>query len=541
MSLLLKISPSFIKELDRRLRVNLPWVWATRIHLNLFWGLVLGVLFAMIGLIYQVDERSVIEERSLENLFMILCIPSTILGVFSIYQLALFNDEKSYGKHFFGKETLTFIIYFITFIIPLVIPFSTTYVINRKIAGILTHEELKSKGYDLKYGQCYFPTERYQYAFYTSDYNYLYSQTNSDKYSSLAKNKSMNEVVNAFYAKYAHQFTRRNGESRIADSVFYGSSFFESHKIFLYRNINNSGGALMAYDYEMKRMGIDFLSDSLLRDFIFRRNLDHDESIAMEKINRFIPLLYQFSYVPDNISAELILDDYRNNRYANSYSYRYLQDKIDQVEENMGRIARAKMYKADFFSPIIFIGFGIAGFLIAMLYSIYKNVNWKQLLLGVGALAVIAAIFGVIEGVGQMHGKFILTASQVVFWILIILSIRTYGLRRKNVFVIQSVIILNLTVIFFPILTLFFLDEICGFYYWSIFDSYLIPNNPRLNLDMQYYGGMHNVGNYVYEYQQLKSLIKICTNVAGFVLYFVFWHSYFKRLYLKLWALPSNK
>ncbi len=541
MNILLKISPSFIKELDRRLRVNLPWVWATRSHLNLFWGLVLGVLFAMIGLVYQVDQRDVMNSNSLESLFMILCIPAVIWILFSIYQLALFNDEKIFGKHFYGKEILVFVIYFITFSIPFVIPYSTTFVINQKIAGILTNEELDQHYHDFHYGKMYFPVEAYHYEYYDSDMDYINSINNADpkKYVSLVNPNHTNnrkvarKFLEGYHWKYEHH---RDSMRLIRDSIFQESPFFKPYKLTLFSYPRR--GFETYYDWGED--GFPLYADSSLIDFVHRRNLDRDETIALERIKKLIPLMYDFASDAKEISEQQILEDYRNHRYVSSYSYQHLRSDFYQINQNLSRIARAKMYKSGCFSSIVLIVLPIILFLLTILFSIYKNVNWKELLIGVVTLGILALIAGVIEVVGRWRGDFILSATLIMYFVTIILTFRAKSLRMKNVFVMQSVVVLNLTVVFLPICTLIYLDEVCNIHFRSVLSSILIKAEEWFNWGI-YNSGRNYSKNYLLDYSDLNRMLKNSMIFLGIGMYLVFWNSYFKRLYLKLWALPSNK
>ena len=114
-----KLSPGFLKRIDRWLLSTAPWIWATRIHHQLFFALVLYGLFALIALVYPV---SLIDIPDLEEVTGWLYIPATVWAGFLIYSMAIFSVEKRFGKRVPLQGVWEGIIYFFNFALVAVFP-----------------------------------------------------------------------------------------------------------------------------------------------------------------------------------------------------------------------------------------------------------------------------------------------------------------------------------------------------------------------------------------------------------------------------------
>jgi len=110
-------------------------------------------------------------------------------------------------------------------------------------------------------------------------------------------------------------------------------------------------------------------------------------------------------------------------------------------------------------------------------------------------------------------------------------SFRAFSATRYTVWMNQAVVLLNFLLPVVPFAILGFMDVVLDFFHWEYFDQYR---------EMKfYYGEWH--WDYTDEYHIVVEAIRLITFWAGILTYPFVWNTYVKILYLRLWALPSNK
>jgi len=521
-----------MRELDTYLRVNQPWLWATRIHIHLFTSLVLGFIFTLVGLGFVLNLRDLPSMTDSQIFFTLLIIPAIIYGVFVTYHMSLYNSDKSFGRTFFYQELFVFLIYIISFMLPLIIPYSAQVMIDLRIAALVDDEVLYEDHVRFEHGMVYFPRSWYDYSYYPSDSIYIKDYKGEEMIMEPEFEFGTQEEYEAFEALQKMHYTKEREWRMMKDSIYSQSGIFEHRRPALYLMRSNSH----TYDYYYKgeRQSLYWIEDSLRKDFIYQRNLDRDIVHAREGVANVLQLIDKYSDWNDvkvKMDEQMIVNDYLKNNYAKSYSEVYLHGNLSRTRSNMWRIAQAKDFGGYMYQGAVWLTFGVFIYYLAILFNVFKNVHWKQLLLGLTVVGVVAALLGMVDAMFYFKGELFTTGSLILILVCIGLSFTAFKADRFSVFKNQAIVILNFLLPVVPVLFLFYMSEYWDFFKCEYFDQYL---------EKVLYRGEWT-WKYSAEYYELVSMIRWSTFWGGLIAYTLIWNTYLKMIYLRLWALPSNK
>jgi hypothetical protein len=526
MNIILKISPPFVRRLDSYLRTNYPAFWATMFHLNLYTAILMLALFSLLGLLIGIDVKDVPTEKYVNIVFALLFIPATAWLIFMIKQLSLFNIDKVFGKRKNLTEFPVFIIYFITFALPLIIPYSTICILNFRTANLVSDKEFNEDICNYYKGKMYFPTSIYDYSYYPNDTFYLQyesSRKNGNAIPVATNSKSpgdsvQNEEMQNQYRDNAHD---------LCDSIFYEKGSFSHSRPYLYYNISNNPTSSFRRTRDYSDDSNPAL-DSAINGFLCHQNIARDERAGMEQILLFCKLLKKYSGT-ETVDPQTILRDYHNHNYNTSYSDNYLNCSIDEVYRNMQNINYAKYFLSYMYSQYLIVFFFVFVFFIAIIFNIFKNVYWKQFLLGAAIFAILATLLLFFDVLFNYKFKFFITGTMLIVLLCIVFFIRGFKAKQYSVFMNQSTILLNLLFPILPFLLLTYLSTSFDFISWLWYGT-----------DMSHVSAVYDYSYYKFdpEYYRFKMNVIWWTFWAGIILYVVLWNTLLKKLYIKLWALP---
>jgi hypothetical protein len=491
----MRYMPKPIKKLDQYLRINYPWLWETRIHINLFMAGVILLLFVLLGFLFKIDLTEVLGRRETFQLYLTLFIPAFIWLVYMIYTMVLFNSEKSFGYRFKYQELFVFLIYLVTFSLPLLVPYSTVRVIDFRTGNLISDKKLMEDMQAVNYGSLYFPLNLYDYNCYSNDSIYL----------EIIEKGIDSEILRNYELDY---YTM--------DSIFKQIGRFSAQRPKLYFKATS-------------QFYISEEQDSLLREFICKRNIDKSPDIAKEKINKYINTLRKYSDIAE-INEDEILSDYLNNEYIGSYTSKVIRDDIIQMLSTIERITAANELSGSMYDkePIWVLFFFV--FYLAIAFNVFKNVHWKQLILSIVFISFSLILLAIIDLIYRSEGNIVLCGSLLIIIIGLIISFEGFRTKRFSVIVNQSVALLNFTLPILPFLILFFMDEILDFYKWPYFDKYMETYETTYGTEARYSSMFY----------ALKETVIQFTIWGGLLFYTFFWNSYLKVLYIKFWSLPKK-
>lgn len=521
MNFILKFSPGFLKKLDRHLRTNLPWIWATRIHLNLYLSLVLSLFFILLGFLYQMNPEKVISSEEQNFFFGILFIPAVLLLGFFIYNMSIYNPDKKQAHRFKYQEFFVLLIYFFTLSLPLLIPYPTSWVLNERIANIEEEGILKKQAISFELGTFYYPSSRGNYSYFPNDSSFLKDLNNESQ-------------VRGMDAKY-YEAKRLETQARLKmkDSIFDHKGVFKNKRPRLYFSdyigdySANRYHEYNSYPYHDADLNNFNLEGSLVFTTQKRELILHpNEGLAKDYINKFSEILLVYSN-KRKIDTEKIYKDYIDNNYFLSYSNQNLRHDIQLAASNMHEIREAQTRNVLSWNLDLYKGLALAIFCICLVFQVFKNSHWSQLLRFVLFAGLIFTIVLIIDGTSNFKSGLILIFPLYLSFVLTFISSRGFKLKKFSTPYVQFNIFMSFSSPFLGILFLAYMENVHGFFYWSWFDSYKELNN-------------YGILDYGYEHRMMINECYTWAFWIGIFSYLLVWNSYLKSLYLRYWSLPKN-
>ena len=511
MNWILKIAPKELKLIDVHLRENYPWIWATRIHFTLYAMLLLGSFAALIGFITPVDIKSPMSSGGVMTFFGIFMFPAIIFMGYMIFQLCLFSVEKRKGKSSFFRPLLVFPLMMISVLSPLVMPFSVSFVLNSKIANLASKEQVNSDGLALTKAKYFVNMGEQDYKYFATKLDYI-SYWGEEKKGAKYNRNNQDEVKKAIYF---HEGQYRNERPRLLKARTYSSSSY----------YNNS------YGYNK--------SDDSVMQFYHDQNLNLSLKEASKYLKHLNACLERYSDYGmldlDRMMLELKSNTYINcysntsmNRVDRSYGYNEKPQKFyNKVSRNLRNIKRAQITYLPKELGFIFLGFLWAAFIITLLLFIFRLVHWKQFLLSILIIGIYLTLIGIVEGVGDFGGDFFPIMAILFIIISMIFLNRVWTLNKFSVAINQMAIVTFLSLAFFPIMILGYLEEVLDLFEMSYFDKYLV-------LDSE------NYRPYSEEYYEMIKSIWFITFWSGILFFYLLGLPYLKKTFLRLMSLPKK-
>tara|TARA_R110002096_G_scaffold434692_1_gene657491 strand:- start:132232 stop:133791 length:1560 start_codon:yes stop_codon:yes gene_type:complete len=518
MNFILKISPAFLKKFDQYLRQNQAWLWSTKIHLNLYFTLLLSLIFILLGLVYSTSPKDPISTEDQNFFFGILFIPATILLGYFVYSMSIYNPDKKAGYRFRYQEFFVLIIYYFTFSLPLLIPYPSSWILSHRVAQLEEVDILEKQAEVFELGAYFFPSKKSNYMYYPNDSIFLEKLDGENYRKSPEKD-------------YYEQIRIQNRAwQEMRDSIFNHKGVFKNERPKLYFEDYLGSYDLHSYAgssfYPSYMGGFNFENDESFKRRKKEIVLQNDNKLAKKYIEQFAEIIKTYSYV-EEVNMEQVFADYLQNNYFSSYSQRQLKTAIAKTGFNIYQIRKTQLKRIRSWNLDIYKGLALCLFCITLIFQVFKNSHWKQLLRSILFIGLFYTVVLVIDASSNFNSHLILSISLIFSLILSILSIKGFKLKKFSTFYVQTNIFLNFISPFLPILFLAYLDVIHDFFYWPMFDEYKETNN---------------LGDYIYGTAHLH-IRNLYFNIAfwlGIMSYVFFWNSYLKSLYLRYWSLPKN-
>ena len=500
MNWILKIAPKELKLIDVHLRENYPWIWATRIHFTLYAMLLLGSFAALIGFITPVDIKSPMSSGGIMTFFGIFMFPAIIFMGYMIFQLCLFSVEKRKGKSSFFRPLLVFPLMMISVLSPLVMPFSVSFVLNSKIANLAPKEQVNLDCLDLKKAKYFVNTSEHDYKYFATKLDYI-SYWKEGKKGAKYNRNTQDEVKKAIYF---HEGQYRNERPRLYKVRTYSS------------NYNNSYASESGEDSEG-----DVNNDVM--QFYHDQNLNLSLKDARNYLEHLNTCLERYSdYGMLNLDSMIL--ELKNNNYNYNGKSQNFYNKISRNLENIKRAQNTYLPKE---LGAIFSGFLWTAFIITLLLFIFKMVHWKQFLLSILIIGIYLTLIGIVEGVGNFGGEFFPIMAVLFVVVSMILLNRVWTINKFSVVINQMAIVTFLSLAFFPIMILGYLEEVLGIFEMSYFDKYFVLDSAESR-------------PYTTEYYEMIETLWSITFWSGILFFYLLGLPYLKKVFLRLMSLPKN-
>jgi len=456
-----------------------------------------------------------------------------------IYQMALFNTDKSAAYRFRYQEFFIFLIYLFTFFLPLLIPYPASLILNERISNLVSDNELQHDQNSLNEGLIFFPVSNAAfYSYYPSDSIYLHQFRKRNNYD----DAYLDETENTSSLSDS-TIQKRKEWVALTDSIYFHKGVFANVRPKLYYRNTRMWSRDNFYNYNTyiraelnESISETSLKDSLFLLYLDKINIVRDPNEASKHIAQLSETISTYSIIKGmELDQKAILNDFLKHNYYQSYCNNYpdLSTIIYSSIDNITNIHRAKLkvdigsWNADFlFGLFIFI------FCITTIFQIYKNVHWKQVLLGAAILAILFTLVCIIEIVFDFNGKFVSFAGIFLSALFLLASIKGFYIKEFNWVLNQAAVILAFCLPYFPLIILAYLDQHHGIFTISYFDKYLEP--------FKSYDGTIS-WSYNREYRELVTFIWLSTFWGGILAYVFIGNSYMKTLFLRFWSLPKVK
>ena len=532
MNWILKIAPKWLTKIDVFLRINYVWIWATRIHLMLYFNLLLTLVVSIISFVAPLDLRDLLKVKDLSNFYIPLLIPAFLFMGFYIFQVVLFNPDKRFTKGKSWHSIVVFLCMQLGLFLPFLMPISTAVVLNYKIANMVSDEEFVedrnmylTSGFYLYNGPDYF-------GFYKNDEDYL-----------KAKNK-----------RYFEPEFKRNGQiyddyekKALRDSIFYHKGVFKNQRPKLYRNSNNSIEGLYLLSESLFQPFLQNHIDSIVLNFTIEQNINFSVATALKELGNVNYLLTKYSYY-NRLKPDSVIRDFQSNIYKgyvlknsrvegidyyeyNEYEDVYYAHKFNDVGSTLFNLVEAKAY----FIPLSMLSFISAMFYVTYFLSVmillFKWVNWKQFLLFALIIGVLLAILGVFLAIYRFKGKLILNFTLIIMIISYVMLFKSYFTKIYKWWNNQWSIFAYLFLPSIFIFLLGYIGEIFDFWNWHYFKQKYYKRT---------YNGYGWTWDYIPEYYELKSTVAFICFHSGLLL-FVVLLPLLHKVFMRLHAIPKLK
>ena len=523
MNFILRTAPPFLRKADAYLRINHSWIWTTRIQIHLYLGLILGLVFSIVGLLYSIDLTDVPGSNSQNTFYMILFVPATAFCIYMLYNMSLFNTDKSHAYRFKYQEFFLFLIFFFTFCLPLLIIYPASMILNARIANLVEDDQFETDKEQLNRGLVFFPVSKYEYDYYPSDSLYIYETithpvNNDNEYNAphLQRRENMKELI----------FTHSGEFEKSRPKLYYHHSRDWTNTYSYGRYRRNS---MRHHDFNAKAAERVSIQDSLYRMYIDSVNIYHDPEVAKRHISEMHLLLKKYNGNYD-VDKQRILNNFMTNYYKPGDQR--LEIALQTVKDNVTAIYYAKNKYVSAWNLDVFRSLLIFAFCFTLLFQVFKNVHWKQLLLALGIAACLLTLVIIVEVISRFRGEFFALTGVILPFLLLALSVAGFRIKKFHWIFNQANIYLTWLLPFYPLIILAYLANYHQFFGMDYFDRY------KVEITNQY-----GRKDWIYSdaYYILVSKIWHYTFWAGILSYVFLWNSFLKLLYLRYWSLPKNR
>lgn len=517
MNWILKIAPKKLREIDTKLRENYPSIWATRIHLTLYFGIILSIITALIGAITPVTKTDVLTQNDIESFFFILLVPTVIFTGYILIQIVLYNIEKRNGITKKSTPWITFPLTFISLLIPFLMPLTNSMVTSYKTANLSTDQEIIEARNDLHKAEYfinggageyhYNPVKKldHQYRNHLKPLPYMYS------------------VIDPY-----------------KDSIYYDLIPFPNGKPRLKKDHVNLG----YFSWELHHTFPIVSLDSMLFDFYEDQNEKIKRDSAVHYLKKAQNHLANYSF--KSIKADSILYELENRIYFNTYSAheyytaynskreRYIPESaINSASSNVRWIIAAKNnWIPDDLRDDFFPGLYIFLLCLTTLVFVFKWVTWQQFLLNFFITGLYLTITAIVADIYRWYDDFFVTSFLIFMLLNLILMHRVWYNKRFSVFTNQLVINSIYIIPFFPLFVFQYLKSTLHVYKWPYFDKYKIT---KINHE-----GVPYL-DYSSDYYEMLATTKFWCFYGGIAFFLIVGLPYFYAVFKRLRALPKRK
>lgn len=419
-----KLIPKFLKKFDSYLLLNAPIIWISKIHYVLFFGLLMWLFSALIGIIIPIN---LFQSQDLGFWYFLYTILAIIALCFWIYRNVIFNVEKKFGNRHWTDEYKIFFLNFLAVFIFMSFAFPFSIIYNSRVANTVSDSDLIEDINTLNQAE----------PFIVTDLNHYYSKYDSIK------------DQNYFYVNECNTFEEYTPYFIREDSLNYNLLTYYDQVSVYQKRITNY--------YEI--------------NYLIQRYID-------------VANKYQISF---NYSAEQCGEFYKDlveHSPQSIDSFKGLNgiNKYD-LKECIENIAEAK-FKGLFLWQSSFLHFLFySTFFISLLISLFKIVQWKQFIVTIITLIILPILLFIISmivpfGYRNHTEDVFLNLVLISFGFAVFFAIKgVINTKEFNAFKNVCLQLVYITLPIIPTLTIIFLQHYFDVFYDSHFNEAVVTDS----------------------------------------------------------------
>lgn len=568
-SQLRRLIPPFLRQLDLWLQENHPRLWATRIHLHLWFIALLDALAFVLGLLIPVSAHRHPEP---EEVWGYMMVPTVVYACFWVYRVLLFTVERRFGQRHFYAEVGELLLHWLSLLLILTLPMTLSLTLAWRIGHLVTDERLNHDVDALHavvpwlYGsETYAETTEAERmadeAARAVEYAAMGWEPMEEAKRRLAHRQPQGHGTHRFYRDlqeyrdrdipkpyeveterelhevYDDHIDAYNYHGDPADTADYDPDTaayhlriidsIETHSPLLRTDLS----PFQVYDHWP---GKDFTPDSVL-ELRYLERFVRNELPDTTAINEALAIAHGYQPAVRLLPASVVLDEYRKREASTTNIWR--------VERPIDDIGEAKAWDYDFLEwEAILFGMVLTTFCIALLLSIFKNLYWQPFLIAVvtgAVLPILVLIFSLLteDLLGMDEELIMLWAAYLIVAALLLLTVRIPWLKAYRTRPAVMAVLANAAAPFFAVFTLFILHD-----RFDIFGYQALEWQVSMLREQGFTGP--RMDELEIAVAELNAWIMHCflyTVWGGVVLYTFVLHPLFRWCWTRLMALPERR
>lgn len=568
MRLLRRLIPAFLWQWDQRLLQDWPRIWATRVHLHLWFLLLCNAVALLLGLLINVSHRKFPDP---EELFAYMLVPTVAYAAFWVYRVVRFNAEKRFGARKAYSEVGEFVVLWISALLIMSIPTTLSLTVSLRIAA-LTPDEVFVDEVDHLGGQLgwFYRGESYYDPYYDDDYSDYEDEsvieiqealrtakaevdaTHTQRPERTAQGGSSHKFFRSFkeyrkrqsgedpahyglHDEYMRWIHRGNNALDTDDTVRYNpdtAAFYFAKADSIERNF-----PLLLVEFDDIRPWSEKLSfkrDSVL-ELEYLERFERNEPMNPERIERALAIAKKYSRHARLIPVERVAQEFERRELSTA--------NLEACVRQLSRISRAKDLRYFFVKENSYFAFiTIFSFCLVLLLTAFKRIYWQPFLIAIVTAGVVPIVL-LIGALILEHEVIPLNDDEIMVYahwfiavflfvmLFTILQLRAYRTNRA-----VMVLLANSVVPFFVLFTIMILHE-----EHDIFGQDALNNTiQEISDSNQEDPRLPALNAQATALREMINRIMLGTLWGGIALYVLVLHPLFTRLYARLMALPER-
>lgn len=456
---------------------------------------VLGFVLIAVLLVGMILPNNRMNTASVGLWFGLGFIPAFFWWLFIIYRLVKFNSDKDYGNRKTVFNHTEFLSYFGQLLLPLVIPFFLSIIINTRVASLVSDADWDDYNETFQEAETYMTLRLGNFnAGYHGKNNFKIAKHNDgclSCFSFFPNDATYQRYIDAVKEGEQIEVNKRkvdkaewikNEFSEETEHIFNHEFQFSVKRPKLYP-IQFSEINAFRYYYHNSYRKDTLKMEAFIKNY---KNIDVIKASFEKYLDRLNKYTYEEHQLP---SVDLLVEDYQNNNYSPHYSNHKkeiakLDYLTDEYRKNLGYIKASKNYTNlgwldDEVGLIIMYIIGCA----AILLSIFKQVTWQEFLIAALIAFSVTIITGIIVAVSGLRDM----GMGIIYWLEFFLVLHFF--RKDNAKGIRSklgafyALTLTVVLLFLPIAIWGSFEEIFHLWSWDFWDAYKIPAPTQYNAD----------------------------------------------------------